>query len=140
MIPCHLHDWFARGTQILADETEDVALENAKIAVEIVKDIRNWGDDIIPAIYVPDGVSSTPANYHGRVIIVIYRYGVLAHARLGSIIFESGQAIVNINPYPTDENVSQGGEDQVGTFDLSDPDFPMSIFRPFQSAIPKNQQ
>lgn len=137
MIPPTLKDWFARGTTILVD-TESLtakALENVKIAAGVAEEMKGWSDNIIPAVYVPDGVTKSPANNFGRVVIVVYRERANQLLRLGAIIFEEGQASVTINKSPVDEFAPAGGEEHIGNFDLSDPGFPATIFQPFQPLL-----
>jgi|10_taG_2_1085330.scaffolds.fasta_scaffold00245_33 hypothetical protein len=132
MIPHSLVDWFARGTTILVDRTTTKS-ENVKIAIEIANEIRKWGENLTPTIYVPDGATKCPANEFGRTIIVLYKLAHVNHLRLGSIIFEAGKAVVNINQNPRDEHPPSSGEENIGSYDLSDPGFPETIFQPFQA-------
>lgn len=145
MIPRRLNDWFAAGTVNL-DGHIDVHTppsETIQIAIGVASEIEKWGEDIAPAIYVPDGVTESSANFHGRVIIVVYKLGHLpgtnampAHFRLGSIIFENGTASVNVSKLSVyNDEQCYLDEENVGKFDLSDPDFPATIFKPFQQVL-----
>lgn len=141
MIPMTLSDWTGRGC-VRLDDRNAIDCENVAIAAEVADQIHTWHEDIIPAIYVPDGVTECPANAHGRVLIVVYRYGPVRHLRLGSIVFEDGKAHVSINNQPMDEHVQPGGEEHVRFIDLSDPGFPETILQPFSRhvQIPRTQR
>jgi hypothetical protein len=152
-IPYQIDDWFAKGTVLLRQSTLPEytwrkikpPIETTQIAIGVSCEIGKWGKNIVPAIYVPDGTTQSPANHNGRVIIIVYKM-IPTLSRLGSIIFENGSATVYISKFPykgatprlasdingCSRDHSEG--ENAGSFDLSDPDFPATIFQPFQSS------
>jgi len=136
MIPNTLNEWYARGCTILVDK-DAAEGENVAVALGIADEIKGWDNNIVPTLYVPDGVTECPANVHNRVVMVLYRYGPIRHVRLGHIILENGKARVGVNRCLVDEHCDEASVDDFGPFDLSDPEFPETVLRQFECHIEK---